>query len=135
MLRHNLNLLHKMFHTQKGTNVLQLLNNARLVISTKYSTHFYNMKCWHCGKTTSSDDGIQFACSHCGTLLALPDENIVSNFLLYSIFSLTSFSSTFAQDYFQILGFERKYNIDTVELRNQFRKFQSSLHPDKFGTK
>lgn len=76
----------------------------------KYSTQFYNMTCWHCGKVTSSDDGVKFACSHCGSLLALPNENIVSSpfqriydrkvgliegFLLYftGLFSITWFRS------------------------------------------
>ena len=34
-------------------------------------------------------------------------------------------------NYFQLLGFETDYNVDTKHLTSKYRKIQSRLHPDK----
>lgn len=39
------------------------------------------------------------------------------------------------RNYFRILNLDEKFDIDTKELQNKYRKMQSHLHPDKFTNK
>lgn len=69
-----------------------------------------NTICWNCGKNIKSST---LFCEFCSSLQPV----------------------NMTQDFFQILGVNRSYNLKSVELkdlRQKFRNLQTLLHPDKF---
>lgn len=78
---------------------------------TSLSDNKVTQNCWKCGKVVDPVNE-QFICE-CGVL-----QPPVGN-----------------RTFFEVLGVETKFDIDTVELTKKFRNLQSKLHPDKFGTK
>ena len=65
-------------------------------------------KCWKCGEGTQD----LFFCGSCGVIQPARDV-----------------------DYFEVLGFPVKFDLDPAQLTQQFRQLQRKLHPDKFTQK
>jgi hypothetical protein len=67
------------------------------------------VKCWKCGAQKS----VTLFCDKCNVLQE-PDTK---------------------STYFDVMGVDKRFNIKATELTSKFRKLQSVLHPDKFGSK
>ncbi|XP_068233803.1 iron-sulfur cluster co-chaperone protein HscB [Palaemon carinicauda] len=67
-----------------------------------------HIKCWHCGKLIENIKGF---CGECNKLQPL-DRTL---------------------NYFEVLGIEKAFAIDTKSLTKVFRKLQGKFHPDKFS--
>lgn len=77
---------------------------------TMMGTTSQNTTCWNCSKNIKTST---LFCEFCSSLQPVD----------------------MTQDFFQILGVKRSYNIKSVELkdlRQKFRNLQTLLHPDKF---
>lgn len=79
--------------------------------STTNSTLSDSISCWKCG--VDVDLNKVLFCKHCEVVQKPKDK----------------------ADYFEILGMERKFEIDTKTLTKNFRLLQMQLHPDRFSQK
>ncbi|CAD6221209.1 GSCOCG00005090001-RA-CDS [Cotesia congregata] len=66
-------------------------------------------KCWQCNFPFKSE----IFCKKCETVLKPPEEF----------------------DYFEILGIERKFDLDMTDVRQKYKQLQNKLHPDKLLNK
>lgn len=108
--RHGVRLINiqKLFSTEHGKN--RQYHNIKLVNRYITSTPKYmNSVCWKCGKKRKE----HFFCENC-KIIQKPDETL---------------------SYFSIFGIQEKFNLDSVQLTNKFRRLQSLVHPDKFSNK
>lgn len=151
MRRFNLNLVSAFCAAQRNVSFRFLTNVKQYpVVAPKpanYATRrFYcqsNSKCWNCQSALSPDLSVQYTCLTCKCLLNVPVgcvsswgdhdgsrcDRIFWNNQLYLILLLRG------QNYFQLLGLEAKYNVNSIELQRRFRAVQGILHPDKFSNK
>lgn len=91
-------MIQKIFHNLKVLRTIAILhkfdvNSPATLSSNRWNTHFQlrlisttkqSIECWQCGSSHSSNDGIQFQCVKCQSLLYVPNK-VVRN-MLYTNF-------------------------------------------------
>ncbi|XP_050091901.1 iron-sulfur cluster co-chaperone protein HscB [Anopheles aquasalis] len=79
-------------------------------LSFNYFLRYYAScpRCWKCSSEGSKD---KFFCSSCGVLLKVAKH----------------------ENYFALLDVAKRYNVDLVALKKNFRSIQNQIHPDKFA--
>ncbi|XP_066139453.1 co-chaperone protein HscB homolog [Euwallacea fornicatus] len=94
------------FHT------LKTLIKPFTITSYKNASQRFNQNvCWKCGLERKNAANV--FCEEC---------NVIQN-------------PQETHNYFKVFNLEERFNLDTKELKDKYRKLQSYLHPDKFSTK
>lgn len=101
--KYNINSFHNLSRNIDVKSVIRSVPNFKYC-----SRDSQEQNCWKCGavKQNCSD----LFCSKC---------NIIQKPL-------------YTENYFKLLNIDEKFDIDSTILRNEYRRLQSHLHPDKF---
>lgn len=102
--------------THKQSAVSKVGANQNIGPFNKLSTH------------TGANDSDSVPCWKCGVTVDL-------NKVLFCDYCEVVQKPKFDADYFEILGMEKKFQIDTKKLTKNFRLLQMQLHPDRFSQK
>lgn len=92
------------------------VSNQNIVPPKKLSTH------------TGENDSDSVSCWKCGI-------NVDLNKVLFCDYCEVVQKPKVDADYFEILGMEKNFHIDTKKLTRNFRLLQMQLHPDRFSQK